>query len=483
MSSAGNPGAVTLRSRQQACSRAQCARDGRSLLRREWLPTLAVLLGGVLLQSMNVLMLTTVLPSIVGELGGVAMLSWPTTAFLASSIVAASCAGLLAATVGARAAYCAGVATFGLGALLCSLAPTMGWVVIGRLIQGFGGGLEAAAYVAVRATFPEAVWSRTIALMSTSWSMSVLVGPLVGGMFARFGSWRSAFVATAVTAGVLAVGAFFILPAAISVRRTPAPRVPGGRVALICIAIAGTSSASIVGPPLAKVGLIIVALVALALMLRLDRVPSNPLLPSDAFSLHTPSGLGLWLALLLCVTYSPLQIYVPIFLQQLHGLDPLAAGFTVASASLGWTAASLATAGASEALRDRLILAGPATMGVSLMAIALLTPRSATLLLIPAIVLLGIGIGQCWPFVAQRVMAGAKAGEEAIAASSVPTVQQMGFALGAALAGLVANASGLAAGVADEGMMRAAFWVPASFVVSAMLAFVAGLRLRHLRQP
>jgi hypothetical protein len=45
------------------------------------MPTLAVLLGGVLLQSMNVLMLTTVLPSIVGELGGVAMLSWPTTAF------------------------------------------------------------------------------------------------------------------------------------------------------------------------------------------------------------------------------------------------------------------------------------------------------------------------------------------------------------------------------------------------------------------
>src|SRR6202011_4825405 len=227
---------------------------------------------------------------------------------------AASCAGMLAAVAGARAAYCAGVATFGLGALLCSLATTMGWIVAGRVIQGFGGGLGGAvAYVVVRRTFPESVWSRTVALMSSSWSMSVLVGPLVGGMFARFGNWRSAFVATAVIAGVLAVGAFFILPAATSVRRTPAPRVPGGRVPLICGPIAGTSSASIVGPPLAKVGLILVALVALVLMLRLDRVASNPLLPSDAFSLHTPSGVGLWLALLLCVTYSPLQIYVPIF--------------------------------------------------------------------------------------------------------------------------------------------------------------------------
>src|ERR1700754_4112506 len=100
-------------------------REGwRSLLKREWLPTLAVLLGGVLLHSMNVLMLMTVLPSIVGELGGVAMLSWPTTAFLASSIVAASCAGMLAAAVGARTAFCAGVTTFGVGALLCSLATT-----------------------------------------------------------------------------------------------------------------------------------------------------------------------------------------------------------------------------------------------------------------------------------------------------------------------------------------------------------------------
>jgi MFS family permease len=354
---------------------------------------------------------------------------------------------------------------------------------VGRLIQGFGGGVEVAvAYVVVRGTFPEPVWSRTIALLSGSWSMSVLVGPLVGGLFARFGNWRGAFVATAVTAGVLAAGAFVTLPSAPPVHRTPRPRVPAGRVTLICTAIAGTSSASVVMSPLGKAGLIIVAIVAMAAMLRLDRVASNPLLPSDAFSWRTPTGIGLWLALLLSVTYSPLQIYVPIFLQRLHGLDPLAAGFAVASASLGWTAASLVTAGASGPWPNRLILAGPVLMGGSLMAIALLAPHPATVLLIAAIVLLGMGIGQCWPLVAHRVMGGAKTGEEAVAASSVPTVQQMGVALGAAVAGLVANASGLSTGMADQGMVQAAFWVPASFVVSAALAFLAGLRLRYLRE-
>ena len=80
--------------------------------------------------------------------------------------------------------------------------------------------------------------------------------------------------------------------------------------------------------PFAKAGLIALAITSLAAMLQLDRMASAPLLPSDAFSLRTPTGVGLWLALLLCITFSPLQIYVPLFLQHLHGLDPrVEAGF------------------------------------------------------------------------------------------------------------------------------------------------------------
>ena len=456
----------------------------RSLFRPEWIPILAILLGGVLLQSMNVLLLTTVLPSIVGELGGVAMLSWPTTAYLACSIVAGSCAGVLATEFGSRTVYCAGVAIFCLGAVLCSLAPAMGWIVVGRLIQGFGGGLEAAvAYVLVRGTFPEQVWPRTIALMSTSWSMSVLIGPLVGGVFAHFRSWRGAFVATAAIAVILAMSAFFILPSGTADRRSPL-RVPAGRVALICLAIAATSAASVVAPLLAKSGLIVAAIVSLGVMLRLDRSSPIRLLPSDAFSWRTRTGVGLWLALLLCITFSPLQIYVPMFLQQLHGFDPLSAGFAVAGASMAWTIASLATAGVSVIWPNRLILTGPATMGLSLAAIALLAPHTSAFafLLVPAIAALGAGIGQCWPFVAHRIMDSAAAGDEVVAASSVPTVQQMGFAFGAAIAGLIANASGLSAAIPDQGMASAAFWVPASFVASAMLTFLIGLRLRSLRK-
>lgn len=234
-----------------------------------------------------------------------------------------------------------------------------------------------------------------------------------------------------------------------------------------------------------KLGLIVTAIVSFVAMLRLDRLASPRLLPSDAFSWRTGTGVGLWLALLLCITFSPLQIYVPMFLQQLHGFDPLSAGFTVACASLGWSAASLLTAGVSARRADRLMLIGPAIMAASLAAIGLLGPDGAAsiILLVMAIAMLGAGIGQCWPLVAHRIMDSAKAGDEVVAASSVPTIQQMGFAFGAAIAGLIANASGLSAAIADATMARAAFWVPASFVVPAMLAVAAGLRLRALRRP
>jgi MFS family permease len=460
------------------------ARDGwRLLLRREWMVPLAILLSGVLLQSMNVLMLATVLPSIVGELGGLHMLSWPTTAFLASAIVAASSAATIAAAISPRLTYCLGVTIFGGGALFCSLAPTMDFIVAGRLIQGFGGGLEVAvAYVLVRGTFPEPVWARVIALLSTGWSMSVLIGPLVGGLFARFGHWRAAFVMTAAVAALLATAAFLLLPRTVKPSGVT-PRVPFGRLGLICVSIAAMSAASIVIPPLAQAALIALAIAALALMLRLNRSAAHPLLPTDAFSWRSPAGVGLWLALLLCIAFSPLQIYVPMFLQHFQGLDPLVAGFVVASASMGWTIASLAMAGASAPWRQRLMVTGPATMIVSLTALALLIPHSATAPLIPAIVLLGVGMGQCWPFVAHSVMSNARRGEESVAAASVPTVQQMGFALGAAAAGFVANLSGLGDGVSDAGMARAAFWVPASFVAVAAAACLTALRLQQLRRP
>ena len=128
---------------------------------------LCVLLGGVLLHSMNVLITATLLPSIVGELGGANMMSWPTTAFVASSIIAASGTSLVSGRFGNRRAFSGGAVVYAAGAVLCAAAPSIAFVIAGRFVQGMGGGLlSALAYVLVRNAFPELLWPRAFGLLS-----------------------------------------------------------------------------------------------------------------------------------------------------------------------------------------------------------------------------------------------------------------------------------------------------------------------------
>jgi MFS family permease len=159
---------------------------------------LGVLLGGGLLYSMNVLVTATLLPSIVAELGGANLMSWPTTAFVASSIIAATGTGIVSSAVENRRAFCGGAVIYAAGAILCALAPSIGIVIAGRFVQGLGGGLlSALAYVLVRNVFPEDLWPRVFGLFAGVWSVSVPAGPLIGGLFAGYGNWRGAFFTVA----------------------------------------------------------------------------------------------------------------------------------------------------------------------------------------------------------------------------------------------------------------------------------------------
>ena len=128
---------------------------------------------------------------------------------------------------------------------------------------------------------------------------------------------------------------------------------------------------------------------------------------------------------------------------------------------------------------------GPSAMGAGLAGVGVLMAPGPVAALILPIVLIGAGIGAAWAFVLQRVMSGAKGGEEDIAAASAATVQQVGIALGAAIAGLVANASGLDNGLDPRSVLRASLWVPLALVEAPLVASAIGVRLNLmvLRSP
>jgi MFS family permease len=456
----------------------------RMLLAPRLALTLSVLLGGVLLHSMNVLITATLLPSIVADLGGANLISWPTTAFVASSIIAASATSLLSGRFGNRRAFAAGAVIYAAGAALCAAAPSIELVIAGRFVQGLGGGLlSALAYVLVRIVFPEVLWPRVFGLLAGVWSVTVLLGPLIGGVFANYGHWRGAFLMVAVIACLLALGALLTLTAEQQGDRAASRTFPAGRVGLICGAIALLSLASVATGLAIKALLVMGTVAAFIRVVRADRQAGDPLLPSDAFSLRSATGAGLWMVLLMSIGYSPLAIYAPLFLQRLHGLSPLGAGYMIASASLAWTTAALAVASLSQEWPPRLIVLGPMAMGAGLAGVGTLMASGPVAALIPPIILIGSGIGSAWAFVLQRVMSGAKAGEENIAAASAATVQQAGIALGAAVAGLVANASGVDDGLDLAALFRASLWVPLALVAAPLAASAIGFRLNLMAPP
>lgn len=441
---------------------------------------LAVLLGGVLLYATNTLLVTTVLPSIVDEVGGIAVVTWPTVAFVSASILASAATGLVTARLGARHAYAAGLLVFAAGALACGLAGSMAHVIAGRFVQGLGGGLiSALAYVLVRNVFPEPLWARVLALISGTWGVAVLLGPMIGGVFANLGFWRGAFLAVMAVAILLLPLIYVALP------RTPArgsegAGVPAIRLALVIVGISATAVAGIAGAALWKAVLIALALVTFAAFLRLDRAADRPILPSDAFSVASRLGLGLWMVLLLAAANTPFPIIGPLLLQQLHGLDPLTAGYLAACGAMSWTLVAAVVASLPPAWLGFFLVAGPLSMTVGLLGIGVLLPQGPAFALLLPIFLVGGGIGACWTFLSQQVMAGAREEEGDTAAASIAAVQMTGLALGGALAGLVANLAGFAAGLGDAEARSAAFWVPVAFLLPATLAFAFGVRLRGL---
>ena len=119
-------------------------------------------------------------------------------------------------------------------------------------------------------------------------------------------------------------------------------------------------------------------------------------------------------------------------------------------------------------------------MGAGLAGVRVLIAPGPVAALILPIVLIGAGIGAAWVFVLQRVMSGAKGGEENIAAASAATVQQAGIALGAATAGLIADASGLDNGLDPGSVLRASLWVALALVAAPLAASAIGVRLNLL---
>lgn len=448
----------------------------RELLGAEYLGASVVLAGGVALYATNEFLTSSLLPNTVAEIGGSRLYAWVTTLYLVGSVVAATLVNPVLLRVGARASYLAGLAVFGVSSLVCGAAPTMEVLIAGRTLQGVAGGLLAGlGYAVINAALPRSLWTRGSALVSAMWGVATVVGPATGGLFAQFGLWRWAFVAMAALSALMALLVPIALPAG-GTNPRPAPAVMGVPVwslVLIGAAALAVSVAQIPHNVVATFGLLIAGIALIGLFVIVDWRMHAAVLPPSIFG-HGPLK-WIYLTMGILMAGAMVDIYVPLFGQQLAHLQPVAAGFLGAAVAVGWTVSEIVSASLQKPRTIRRVIVAAPLVVASGLALGALTQRgnaSAGVVTLWALALLvdGIGIGMAWPHLSARAMGSVDdPAEGGAAAAAINTVQLISAAFGAGLAGVVVNA-------AHGGDVVAARWLFAVFTALAATGIFSGYR-------
>jgi MFS family permease len=401
-----------------------------------------VVLVGIFGPAVNTFITATVLPSVVKEIGGLPLYAWATTAYAVASIVGSAGSSILMRRLGTRVALIVAALILVAGTAACGAAPTMPVVVAGRAIQGIGGGLTfGIIHGMVRELFPEPMWPSRLALISTAWGVAAIGGPFVGGLLAQWGMWRAAFWGMVPIIIAPAVTTWWLLP---RTRRGPPARVPLGRLLLICVAVLCLATIANVRGAALRTALALGAVVAITLTLRLDARATVRLFPSDMLSLSHPTGKAFAMIFLIAASGSPTGVFISLLTQVTHDVTPATAGYFYAVQSLAWSTASLFSARVRpERLRWALV-AGPLIMAAGLGGVALTIGPGPVPAIAAALGVAGVGIGICWAHIAKIVLASAREGEETVSAALTPSAQLFAVAFGAAGAGIVASATGLA---------------------------------------
>ena len=447
----------------------------REFLGSPYAASLALVCLAVWLHAADSLIVATMLPSIVAGIGGAALVGWSVSLYEIGSIVAGAASALLTMRFGLRAPMSMAAALFGFGCILSAVSPTMPLLLAGRALQGLGGGgLVAMGFVAVGLIFPRRYIARAMAAVSTLWGVSAFAGPLVGGVFVEYATWRWGFAFFACQAFALAL--WIVLRSDAGAARSTAAIAgfPVGRLSLLCLAVVLVAFGGVEVSILRTVPSVATGLVCLIGFLWLDqRAGENRLLPRRPFDPWRPAGAALLMILSMSMATIAVTAFGPLLVTAIHGVSALTAGYIVACSSIGWTVMAVLVSGLPERF-DRLMIAlGMTVVTLSILGFVHAVPNGPVWLIAIFAALEGGGFGMAWTFILRRTVALADAGEVQRVSGAVPTVQRLGYALGAAYVGIVANASGFLTMETAKDAAQVARWVFVSCVPFAAIGLIA----------
>ena len=386
------------------------------------------------------------LPSIGRSLhAGVSGLQWTIAAYTIVLAGLLMFSGALADRIGRRTIFQVGLSLFTLGSWMCSLAPSLGWLIGFRVLQGVGGSmLNPAALGIITNTFTgKSERARAIGIWDGVFGLSMALGPLLGGVLVGSVGWRGIFWAN------IPVGLAAISLTALFVPDSKAPRSrrtdPVGQFLLIAV-LGGLAYAIIEGPSLGWhspwiLGAFGLSIAALSMLLAYEPRHPEPMLDLRFFRSIPFAGANLT-AVCAIAAMAGFLFLSSLYLQDVRGLSALQAGLLLLPMPVVM-ALCAPLAGRMVARRGPrlpLVIAG-AALTLSSALLSRITDTTPAMYLVCAYGLFGIGTGMVSSPITNGVMSGVPKSQAGMASGMNSSSRQLGQSLGVAIVGSVLAAS------------------------------------------
>ncbi|WP_020498165.1 MDR family MFS transporter [Sciscionella marina] len=406
---------------------------------------LAALVATMALAAMDTTIVATAVPQLVGDLGGYTLFSWVFSAYLLAQTVTIPVYGKLGDLYGRKPVLLAGILVFLLGSALCAISPNMVLLVVFRAVQGIGaGGAQSMIATVASDLYSVAERGRVQGWLSSVWGVSAILGPLLGGAFAEYASWRWIFL---VNLPIGATALLLLLRYLREQRPQTTHRIdyPGAVLVLLAsgalflwITEGGTAWAWLSAPSLVLLGGGILALLAAVFA---ERRAAEPIVPPWIWSRRALAGSCLATAGLGLLLIGP-STFLPTYAQSLLGLGPIAAGLVLSTMSLTWPLASALSARCYLRIgfRDTALIGALLAIAGSAVLFALPDPGSVWQCIL-AVALLGGGFGLISASLLIGMQAGVGWSERGVVTGANQFARYLGSGLGAAVYGAVSNAS------------------------------------------
>ncbi len=425
----------------------------------------------VFLAAMQSLAVTTVMPVVSAELDGERLYAVAFAGTLATSVIGMVAVGAWCDRRNVIVPLTTAVLLFATGLLISGLAPSMGILVAGRLVQGLGaGGQIVALYVVVARAYPPVLHGRVFAAFSAAWVIPSLIGPFLAGAVAEFLHWRWVFLGVAAFT-ILAFSLVFLRLRGLDLstsERSTARVVPRMLLAgAVAVGALGLSMAGDAGEWSWAVILASVLVIGLAV---------RPLLPTGTLraALGLPSVV-LMRALVAGALFGA-EVYLPKLLIEEHAFSPTWAGLGLTTAALAWAMAAEIQGRIGDRLGNRRIVLIGTTLTVLAYAAAFATAQwhLHPAVLIACWALAGGGMGLIYPRLTVLTLAYSTPANQGFNSSALSISDAVGTASTIAAMGLVF----LALSATGAGFTA----VFAVALALALVSLVPGLRLGHARE-